>query len=146
MYAYADGSMLQTDQGRRVGMGFVLYLCNRTVHSDAVALGDAAEVYDAEMLALAKACEAAVELALTTHINVHTLHFFSDNSAAVDTAFTPSPGPSQRFAIRFREQALRFLDADRRNKLELAWVPGHTQVAGNERAERERENLGFVCR
>ena len=59
---YTDGSMKEVEQENRTGAGWVIYWKGIERRSGNEGMGRFAEVYDAEMLALLRGLEAAVEL------------------------------------------------------------------------------------
>ena len=99
--------------------------------------GGRAEAYDAEMEALAQA-SSHIKTALTTGTlnNVHTIHFFADNTGAIQRIFKGTPGKAQECSIRFRQDILTILDQFPNTNITVEWVPGHHNVQGNEIADR----------
>jgi hypothetical protein len=68
-------------------------------------------------------------------MNAKHLHFYADNSAAIQTIFDDRATTGQFWTTTFRKAALDFLDADPTHTIELAWVPGHQDIKGNERSD-----------
>ncbi|CCO36668.1 hypothetical protein BN14_10810 [Rhizoctonia solani AG-1 IB] len=97
-------------------------------------LGPRFEVFDAEMMAIALATRAAIELAHTTQS--HTIVVFADNLAAVNSIAALTKHPGQYASLQFREAADRFLGESPLNSIKVCWVPGHSGVEGNERADQ----------
>ena len=58
---YTDGSMTEKDHERRTGAGWVVYWKGLERRSGREGMGKLAEVYDAEMLALLRGLETAIE-------------------------------------------------------------------------------------
>jgi len=131
---YSDGSQVMEDGRRLTGAAFVAFKSGLEVFSSTIGLGETAEVYDAEMEALASAAEAALRY-VSVHSDIHHLHFFADNSAAVDSIFKPHFGKGQHYSARFRSAILQFLDLSSLHSVEIAWTPGHLAIPGNDRAD-----------
>lgn len=51
--------------------------------------------------------------------NITDIHFFADNSAAINAIFDPKPGPGQLYAHCFHKIVCEFLDADPQHKVEI---------------------------
>ena len=101
-------------------------------------MGRLAEVYDAEMLALLRGLETAVEFQQDISEEYRRrskIVIFADNTASVTAITKEAPGSSQQVSRKFVEAATTFLDENRQATIEVSWVPGHMGIIGNDRAD-----------
>jgi ribonuclease HI len=103
-----------------------------------MALGECAEVYDAEMEGLASGAEAAQEWleGVGADHGIRQIRFFADNTGAIQRIYKGTPGLDQACSLRFRGATHRILDAYPEIKIEISWVPGHHDIPGNDIADR----------
>jgi ribonuclease HI len=134
LLVYTDGSLRVIHGFRRVGTGVVIYNKKEEVYAQARGLGARAEVYDGEMAGLWLGARAAMDYASKNPMITH-VHFFADNSAAINTIFDPQLRPCQLYAESFTRRMTEFLDGNIERTVEVAWVPGHCSVKGNDRAD-----------
>ena len=135
---YTDGSMTEKDHEHRTGAGWVVYWKGLERRSGREGMGRLAEVYDAEMLALLRGLETAIEFQQETPSENRRrtrILLFTDNTASVTAITKEAPGSSQQVSQRFVETATAFLDENRRATIEVSWVPGHMAIEGNDRAD-----------
>lgn len=69
------------------------------------------------------------------HSEVKHLHFYADNTSALQSILEPKIDAGQSFAWRFRQLIFEFLDQDDNRTVDIAWSPGHKDIMGNERAD-----------
>jgi ribonuclease HI len=124
--AYTDGSRLEDG---RVGAGISIDGVEMKEH-----LGKYAEVYDAELTGIRKAAEYYKDWA-AAHPRKRRmkLWIFTDNQAAIQRLTSLRPGPGQTTAITVARISRQL--AKRELSLWVQWVPGHTAVDGNEKAD-----------
>ena len=104
-------------------------------------LGINAEVYDAEALAMLGGLEEAIaspmpRLAPGIHVCLENL------SVARNTGQT-TKGSSQVAFKKFRDVAKIWLQT--RKKLTVQWIPAHTEILGNEIADREAKKYAKIA-
>ena len=97
---FTDGSRRRVQDHRRTGAGYVAYTLGREVRSGQWGMGRRAEVYDAEMLALAGAAMFAADY-VRSHAGISSIIFFSDNQA-VSSITNTTNHPAQYMSILFR--------------------------------------------
>ena len=134
LYIYTDGSKIKKANFYRVGAGSVLYNKDEEVASGLMGLGGHAEVYDAEMAALAMGASQAAEYT-TTHQNITNITFFTDNAAAAAAMDDPRPQAAQFFADKFHNLLRPLLQNKPELSINIAWCPSHCGIKGNERAD-----------
>ena len=99
-----------------------------------VGLGSHAEVFDAEMAALAKA--AAISTALLNDFpNTNKIAFFSDNAASVRAIADPKASSAQYFTLSFHKHIRKSLENYPNLTFSVSWCPSHCDIPGNERAD-----------
>ncbi|KAG8757011.1 hypothetical protein FRC11_004839, partial [Ceratobasidium sp. 423] len=76
---YSDGHM--TSNPTNTSLGYIIYHGNTCLHTSSQNIGNKATIYDAEILAIALACEKAMEIAPATH--TPHIHICSDNQSAI---------------------------------------------------------------
>ncbi|KAF5350420.1 hypothetical protein D9758_012444 [Tetrapyrgos nigripes] len=131
---YTDGSKRPVHGISRSGAGLVAYNSGVERFTHQIGLGSRAEIYDAEIIALSYA--AGLTKAFTDeNPQIQHWHFFTDNSGAVQTIFDTSPKPGQTYCTIFWRRVTDFLDALPNHTVEISWVPSHTGIVGNERAD-----------
>lgn len=130
LIVYTDGSLL----AERAGAGAALYTERRQVGELKLGLGVAGETFDGELYGLARAARDAVIYA-GRHDLAH-IFFFADNDAAVGRAFERAPQAGQIFSVMFADSIEQYLLSDDRNRVTIAWVPGHEGLAGQEVSDR----------
>lgn len=128
LIVYTDGSLLQTPRGRSTGAAFVVYQEEEEIAHGCIPMGARAEVYDAEMCALASAMDHVAHYMDFDLGSISHLHFYADNTSSVSTILDSRPRPSQRFSISFCEHAAEWLAADGSHQLSVSWVPSHVDV------------------
>lgn len=133
---YTDGSQRPTATGPINGAGWVLYDEANELGSGKEGLGARAEVYDAEMVALLRGLRLAIEYANTEPAKYLNIILFSDNDSAVKNITKEQAGANQSISIDFMRAAEVFLKEKEGRTLEVAWVPGHKDVKGNDEADR----------
>jgi ribonuclease HI len=132
---YSDGSKLDNQD---TGAG--VYLINGTTFPEIETehswyLGKNAEVYDAELFAILKTLQLGLKMVENNDIDkpIH-VYIFSDSSAAIERLqkhHDLGPGHSiARESIRIA-QILKQKGAN----TTLKWIPGHSDIQGNERAD-----------
>ena len=125
---YTDGSK----RNNLTGSGFCVQVSNREITAHHYSLGSYPSVFQCELFALHEAADWAIANILTPS----TIHFFSDSQAVINTADSTLCNNSMaRDTISLLNQ-LGLL-----HKVTLFWVPGHTNVVGNDRAD-ELARLG----
>jgi ribonuclease HI len=144
LYVYTDGSKLFKHGFFRVGAAAVAYHMGNENGSIKLGLGGHAEVFDAEMAALAKAASIASNI-ITDSPNINKLNFFSDSAAAVRAIVDPKPGSAQYFMLSFHNHIRPLLETHPNLTVTVSWCPSHCDIPGNERADtlaKEATTLG----
>ena len=137
---YTDGSMKEKGQEHRTGAGWVVYWKGMERRSGCEGMGRLAEIYDAEMLALLRGLETAIEFRQEmpgANRRRTRIVLFADDTASVTAIMKETPGSSQQTSQKFVETAITFLDKNRRATIEVSWVPGHMGIEGNVRADEK---------
>ncbi|KAE8231409.1 hypothetical protein CF326_g3575 [Tilletia indica] len=129
MVAYSDASLMGMDRGVGVSVRHGLQLCVETHW----AVTAEAEVFDLEAWGLFAAfCHAvAAQRPFSTHIVI-----FTDNLSVARSALAQPHGSSQRTFLQLQQRVRHWLAVDARHRLTIAWVPGHSEIEGNERADQ----------
>jgi hypothetical protein len=101
---YTDGSLSFEQGARRTGAGFVIYRGRRKIHEGAITLGQHVEVFDVEMEALTIAAEVVRELIMyePERDHIKLIHFFADNTGALQRIHKGTPRKAQNCSRRFR--------------------------------------------
>ena len=93
------------------GWEYVGYKNNAIAKLEKGSTGPRAEAYDAEMEALAQASSYALSTLNDGNLNnTHAIHFFTDNTGAIQRIFKGTPGKAQSCSRRFRQNILEILD------------------------------------
>ena len=93
-----------------------------------------AEVYDAEMAALALGATQTAEY-INSHLHITNVAFFTDNSAATTAMADPSPNAAQIFAAKFHNTLQPILATNPQLSISISWCPSHCKIKGNDRAD-----------
>ena len=134
LYLYTDGSKINKFGFFRVGAGAVAYFMGNEVKTDQLGLGGHAEVFDAEMAALAITASKAAEL-LNDFPNITHIAFFTDNAACTTAIMNPKPSSAQHFATKFHQTIRPILESYDNLSISVAWCPSHCDIPGNDRAD-----------
>ena len=134
IYIYTDGSLIRKAGFSRAGAGVTAYLLGNEIEHARIGLGGHAEVFDAEMAALAKGASIASDL-IKDFPNTSQLAFFSDNAAAIRAIADPKPSSAQFFTLSFHKLILRLLETHPHLTITASWCPSHCDIPGNERAD-----------
>ncbi|KAF8759946.1 Reverse transcriptase (RNA-dependent DNA polymerase) [Rhizoctonia solani] len=112
LIGFSDGSKEVRSGVRKVGVGYSIVWKKEEVAKFSGGIGPRADIFDAEMLALALIVRRCTRFA-KSH-NILRIHIFSDNLAAAHT----------------------FLQGNARRSIVVQWIPGHSKIEGNERADK----------
>lgn len=127
---YGDASSVPDGTG--VGVGIVAYDYTdqgKEVYQETLNIGKEQIVYNGELEGITRSFEYAATVASAyREIRIH-----ADNQAAIHRIKTPSDNPGQRWQLRCIEAAKVVKRAGA--SISLHWVPGHTDIPGNERAD-----------
>ena len=134
IYIYTDGSKLNRGGFTRAGAGAVAFILGNEIDHAMVGLGGHAEVFDAEMAALAKAASISTSL-LHDFPNTNRIAFFSDNAAAVKAIADPKASSAQFFTLSFHKHIRKSLETHPNLSFSVSWCPSHCDIPGNERAD-----------
>ena len=130
---YTDASSMPGEDSNGVGVGLVVLNYNqgtpRVVHTGTINLGNSQLVYNGELEGITQAVEYAGQAAKPGQ----SYHIYSDNQAGLNRLRTPSDDPGQACQIRTSKAAE--LAQSKGATITINWVPGHTDVHGNELAD-----------
>ena len=131
VFIYTDASSTATKDSKGIGVGMtVLSPPSETIHHESLTnIGPNNLVYNGELEGATLAAEYAAKIAKP---RLH-FHVYSDNQAGLWRLKTPSDNPGQSNQIRAIEATQRIIQKG--GELTYHWVPGHTNVQGNERAD-----------
>jgi ribonuclease HI len=98
-----------------------------------VPMGNTSEVFNAELRAIYECLLTCRTHACIHHLCQHHIHIFSDNQATITRSASLDRSPGQEIAALIRDTALAL--RPHMVQVTVHWVPGHTSVPGNEKAD-----------
>jgi ribonuclease HI len=127
---YTDASAIPNDNSTGIGIGLVaLDPYGHQVYQNRFNLGPSQLVYNGELEAITQAAEYASDVAQPGQ----DFQIYSDNQAAIHRLNTLSDKPGQECQIR--TSSATELAISKGASVTINWVPGHTNVPGNELAD-----------
>ena len=131
---YTDASSVSNGKGIGIGLIAKSFSENgtnsRTTHETTLNIGPGQLVYNGELEGVTLAIEHASRIAIAGQ----SFHVYSDNQAGLYRLRTPSDKPGQDCQIRAIAAAKQIVAKGA--SITLNWVPGHTDIEGNEDADR----------
>ena len=143
LYIYTDGSKINRAGFSRVGAGATAYHEGREVAYGRLGLGRHAEVFDAEMAAVALGTEKAEEF-IQNFPNTTHIAFFTDNAAATTAITDPKPKTLQYFTIKFHQIIQPLLETHANLSVSISWCPSHLLVRAVMRGMRHIRVLSLL--
>ena len=133
-----DGSLTKRNGRHFTGFGVAGYYLGRAVFTTKGALGEQAKVFDTKMAGLNAAGEAAKQFICNGTWTRQPTHivFYADNSTAISRIHEGTPGKAQDLSLDFRKHIAEILDSVKDALVAISWVPGHSNIPGNEEADR----------
>jgi ribonuclease HI len=128
--AYTDGSQLTG----HTGAGY--YIPHTLPHPvwAIIPIGTTSKVFDAELKAISECLTSCHKYILQHCLRCRSICLFTDNQSAILHDSKSDRGPTQETALDILHTIGDLLD--RAIPVTLPWVPGHTNIAGNEEADR----------
>jgi ribonuclease HI len=127
---YTDASAIPNGNSTGIGVGLVAVdLFGHQIHQSKSNLGPSQLVYNGELEGIAQAVEHASHMAQPGQI----FQIYSDNQAALHRLKNLSDEPGQECQIR--ATLATELAISKGATISINWVPGHTNVPGNELAD-----------
>ena len=130
LISYTDGSKLDN----KIGAGLVIEMPGQPDIERTIPMGTRAEVYDAELEGIQAAAQKILQVCQIGSHTINEAWIFTDNQAAVQRISTLKPAPGQAAAITVAKVSK--LLQEHNITLTIQWVPGHTDVEGNEKADQ----------
>jgi ribonuclease HI len=140
---YPDGSLFVDGGFRRVGAGAVVTRGSSHVATRKWGCGARAEVYDAEMLALASRLMAAVNYAAGQATPITWIMLALDNQLAVGQITKLGTHAMQFALVLFCRHADCFFDRGSVS-VTMGWVRGHAGLAGNKAVDALAKEAALV--
>jgi len=128
---YTDAS--SSPEAKGIGVGLVAFDLNqgqRIINQKLINIGSEQLVYNGELEGVTQGLEYLSRIAKEGW----SYRVFSDNQAGLYRLKTPSDNPGQQCQLRAIQAAS--LIRDKGARVVLEWVPGHTEVQGNELADK----------
>jgi ribonuclease HI len=126
---YTHGSQLGTARGA----GYTILIGFPKAINAIVPMGNTSEVFDAELRRIYECLLTCRNHARIHHLHRHYIHIFSDNQAAITRSASLERGPGQEIAALIHDTA--FALRPHIVQVTVHWVPGHTGVPGNKKAD-----------
>ena len=121
--------------GEKSDYGVVIYHCAVPIASFSIGLGHYSTVFDAEMFALAHA-SSKVKKILDAHTAISHVKFYSDSTSSLKVIFEPSAHPAHQCSLLFRTNVIDLLSRMPDLEIDVRWSLGHTDIIGNEAADK----------
>ncbi|KAE8229910.1 hypothetical protein CF326_g5102, partial [Tilletia indica] len=147
---YTDGSLQLDGHSRSVGAAFVVYWSTAAgtecITERSINLRPDAEVFDAGAFGLLRGVSTACDIAART--GADEVSAFIDNSSVLQALVTDAHhnSTSGGLLLSLRTKILSWLSQDPARRLSLAWTPGHSNIEGNERADRKAKEGASAIR
>jgi ribonuclease HI len=127
---YTDSSQLTG----HTGAGY--YIPHRLPHPvrAIIPMGTTSKVFDAELKTISECLTSCCKYILQYYLQHRSIHLFTDNQCAIIHASKSDRGPGQETAIDILHTIGDLLD--HAIPVTLHWVPGNTDIASNEEADR----------
>ena len=128
---YTDASSMPQGTGIGVGLVAINYSQGpgKPIYKGISNLGSSQLVYNGELEGVTQAFEYTATIAQPGQ----QVRIYSDNQAGIYRLKTPSDNPGQSWQIRTLNAAQQI--KDKGASIILSWVPGHTEIVGNEMAD-----------
>jgi ribonuclease HI len=127
--AYTNGSQLSTQTGAGFYIPHGLHNPVRTI----IPLGTTSEVFDAELKAIAECLHTYLKYIKRHRLHDRSIHLFTNNQSAILRASRLGTGPGQETALDILHTTNALLQCSA--PVTLHWVPGYTDIEGNEEAD-----------
>ncbi|QRW25614.1 RNA-directed DNA polymerase from transposon BS [Rhizoctonia solani] len=134
LIGFSDSSKEVCSGVQKVGVGYSIVWKKEEVAKFSGSIGPCANIFDAKMLALALIVCRCTWFA-KSH-NIHRIHIFLDNLAAIRIINKCNPHTAQYASILFQKEAHTFLQGNARRSIVVQWILGHSKIKGNKRTDR----------
>lgn len=140
IFIYTDASSTSVRGSTGIGIGMAVFSPpSATIHHQKmINIGDQELVYNGELHGVTTAIEYANKIAKPGL----QFHIYSDNQAGLWRLKTPSDNAGQECQIRAIKAAKNA--TEKGAKITLKWVPGHTDILGNETADLLAKSATFI--